>query len=935
MYCKGKKILMAGTFFLLFIFRYWGLMALDPGQSIDQYVPDQWKNKEGLAGNSIFSIAQTPDGYLWLATAGGVMRFDGVKFSPMEYNKSQDSGNRDKTIYSVLFVDREGTLWIGGSSELIKYQYQTGQFTSFTKKNGLKGYFISHLKEDMKGNLWIGFLGGYLYRFTNGKFTRFNVSVSYDTKDSKIISIIEDSSRNLLVATQKNGIFQFRNGKFLKCDIKEAGPKVNKMYEDRNGELWIGTNKGLVHILDKKTRIYSFRDGLSNENIMDIIDDSHGNLWVGTLNGLNRLKKNGPGGIVIEKRLENHLISYMFEDRENNLWIGTAESGLIRLKNTKFITHASANKNQGRIIYAVFEDRQGDTWVGANEGKLLRYRKDEYVETLQIPGKINTNIICIDEDSSGNLWMGSCEDGVFQWERKSNRFINFTTRDGLADNFVISVSHDSKNNLWFSTNNGVSRYKNGVLKSFRHQDGLLGKKVAYTYEDKNHNIWILASKGINVLKNGQFSRDNMITYLNGIGVVCIYEEDTSTNKGENVFWFGTYGHGLRRFKDGTFTSYKEKDGLNSNYIYQLFADDWGNFWMSSERGTLRISKNQLDAFAQGQVDQIHCTAFDTSDGMSSVHFYNALSGSSAIKTREGELLFVTKKGITMVHPGKIKINRIPPPVIIEDFFFKGSDQYSYNSLHSETIIFKGMNHIGFHFTSPTFLSPAKIKFKYKLEGHDKDWAFLAPGANRVALYEDLAPGTYVFKVTACSSDGIWNNSGDSMTFAITTCFQNSTIFKLLLLLGGLALVAAAVFLSKKYHPLARNGKVKYKNSHLDHAYVKECIKKLEYSMEIEKIYRDENISLQSLSGKLSITPHQLSRIINEKLNKNFPDFINTYRVEEAKKILADPRQTDRKILTIAFDVGFNTKVAFNTAFKKHTNMTPSEFRKNGRKSVGQ
>lgn len=934
MFCKGKKNSIAGTFFLLFIFQYWGLTALDPGQSIDQYVLDQWKNKEGLASNIIYSISQTPDGYLWIATAGGVMRFDGVKFSPMEYNKSQDSRNRGKAIYYVLFVDREGTLWIGGSRELIKYQYQTHQFTFFTKKNGLKGHSISHVYEDMKGNLWIGFLGGYLNRFTNGKFTRFNVSVSHDTRDSKIISIIEDSSRNLLVATQKNGIFQFKNGKFLKCDIKDAGPKVNKIYKDRNRELWIGTNKGLVHIIDKKNRIYSFRDGLSNENIINIEEDSHGNLWVGTLNGLNRLKKNEPGEIVIEKRLENHLISYLFEDRENNLWIGTAESGLIRLKNAKFITHASANKNQGTIIYAVFEDRQGDTWVGANEGKLLRYRKNEYLETLQIPGKINTNIICIDEDSNGNLWMGSCEDGVFKWERKSNRFINFTTRDGLADNYVISVSHDSKNNLWFSTDNGVSRYSKGVFKSFKNQDGLLGKQVAYTYEDKNHSIWVLNSKGINVLKNGKFTRDNMITYLKGIGVVCIYEEQTSPNNGENVFWFGTYGHGIRRFKDGTFTSYTDKDGLISNYIYQLFADDWGNFWMSSNRGTLRINKNQLDAFAQGQVDRIHCTSFDTSDGMISVHFYNTLSASSAIKTRDGELLFVTKKGITMVHPGKIKVNRIPPPVIIEDFFFKGSERYAYNGLYQETLVFKGMNHIGFHFTAPTFLSPGKIKFKYQLKGHDKDWAFLAPGASRVALYEGLAPRSYIFKVTACSSEGIWNNTGASMAFTINTCFQNSTTFKVLLLLGGLALVAAAVFLSKKF-PLARNGKVKYNNSQLDHAYVKECIKKLDYFMEIEKVYRDENISLQSLSKKIAVTPHQLSRILNEKLNKNFPDFINTYRVEEAKNILADPKQADRKILTIAFDVGFNTKVAFNTTFKKHTKMTPSQFKKKVRTSVGQ
>lgn len=822
MYCKGKKLLIAVTFFLLFILPYGGLMALDPGQSIDQYVLDQWKNKEGLASNNIYSIAQTPDGYMWFATFKGLVRFDGVKFSTIQYGikKNQKSKNKKARLLDVLFVDKAGILWIGGIGHLTNYRYQTGQFTTFTREDGLTGKRIYTINEDKRGNLWLGFMGCDLVRFVNGKFTKFKISPHQEGQ--WVTSIFEDRKWSLLVGTYKNKVFKFVDGNFHRYEIEG-------------------------------------------------------------------------------------------------------------LKDAKFVDFAADGKYKKEVIYSLFEDRRGDIWLGAHSGNLLRYRNGKFIKSLKIPGISGSYINAIAEDYNGDLWLGTNRNGVFKKKGNTNTFINFTTRDGLADNYVISVSQDSKNNLWFSTGSGVSRYRNGVFKSLKKQDGLLGKKVVYTYEDKNQNIWILTSKGINVLKNGQFSRDNMITYSKDIGVVCIYEEDTSTNKGENVFWFGTYGYGLRRFKDGTFTSYTEKEGLNSNYIYQLFADDWGNFWMSSNKGTLRISKNQLDAFAQGQVDRIHCTAFDTSDGMSSVHFYNALSGSSAIKTRDGELLFVTKKGITMTHPGKLKINRIPPPVIIEDFFFKGSDHYSYNGLHSETIVFKGMNRIGFHFTSPTFLSSEKIKFKYKLEGHDKDWAFLAPGANRIASYEDLAPGTYVFKVTACSSDGIWNNSGDSLTFAITTCFQNSTSFKLLLLLGGLALVTAAVFLFKKYHPLARNGKAKYKNSHLNHAYVKECIRKLDYTMEIEKIYRDENISLQSLSKKVSITPHQLSRIINENLNKNFPDFINTHRVEEAKKILADPKQADRKILNIAFDVGFNTKVAFNTAFKKYTNMTPSQFRKKARK----
>ena len=244
----------------------------------------------------------------------------------------------------------------------------------------------------------------------------------------------------------------------------------------------------------------------------------------------------------------------------------------------------------------------------------------------------------------------------------------------------------------------------------------------------------------------------------------------------------------------------------------------------------------------------------------------------------------------------------------------------------------GIKNIGFHFASPTFSSPPKIMVKYKLEGYDKKWTFLPPGEKRMNLYNDLAPGTYTFRVTACNSEGIWNDTETVMIFTLKSRFPKTISFKLLILLGCLALISGAVFLYKR-HPLVKNGneKVKYNNSHLNPVYVKECIKNLDYLMQVEKVYRDEHISLQSLSRKLSVTPHQLSRILNEKVKKNFPDFVNTYRVEEAKKLLREPGRSSRKILTIAFDVGFNTKVAFNIAFKKYTKMTPTEFRKIGSK----
>jgi ligand-binding sensor domain-containing protein/AraC-like DNA-binding protein len=882
------------------------LLALDPAQSIHQYLIDEWTIAHGLPSNTIRSIAQTPDGYLWIATPKGLVRFDGIRFLKIPFVKNQEIKNKENIPPDTLFVDQRGILWIGSIAGLTRYHYKTGKFTTFTKKHGLTEDRFRCIKEDMRGNLWIGFFVSYLNRFANGKFTAFNASDGLEGK--KINAIVEDRKGNLLFGTRENGVFKFLNETFFKFEIEGLGRNhlISTIYEDQGGTLWIGTNKGLFRNVDNRTNVYTRRDGLSDNYIRYIIEDNERNLWVGTVNGLNRMKQNQMGRIVIENMLEDHMILSLFQDSENSLWIGTYDSGIKRLKDGKFMPYSAIEKRHKEIIFSLFEDRWGNTWIGSLSGRLYRCRNKGEVESLKIPGISGTSISAIAEDDNGNLWLGTNGRGIFR--KKGETYTNFTTREELADNLVISIFNDSKNNLWISTYDGVSRYHKGVFQSFKTSDGLLGKIVYNVYEDKNHHIWIATDKGVNVIKNGRFSKGNIRGYLKGIPVTCIHEDRVLSTKNnnngskKNVFWIATHGAGLKRFKDGTFISYGISDGMSSSFIYQMFEDERGYLWMMSGSGVLRISKKELNNFAQGRVEKINATSFGISDGMKSIEFTNKYSRHSALKTREGEFWFVTKKGITIVNPEEIKINKSPPPVVIEKVVF--NDRPIHLSLHPEENMFKGINHIVFHFTAPSFLSPEKIKFKYQLDGYDRDWKYLQPGEERMACYKRPSPNTYTFKVTACNSDGIWNRIGDSITFSLKPFFYETGLFKIFVFLIILALAAGGYFLYKK-RPFEKARK--YKNSHLRPLHVKECIKKLTYLMEIEKLYRDETISLQSLSEKLSVTSHQLSQIINEKLNKNFPDFINTYRVEEVKKRLSNPKMTKQKILSIAFDVGFNTR----------------------------
>jgi ligand-binding sensor domain-containing protein/AraC-like DNA-binding protein len=905
------------------------VFPLDPDKSVKRYLVDRWDESTGLASNTVLSISQTPDGYLWVATAKGLVRFDGITFSTLPFTGEEDPDKKETIIPDTLFTDREGTLWIGSAAGLTAYRYKGGWFETFVHV-GSSRERVRRVYVDMRGNTWISFFSSYVSRFANGEFTHFDTASGLEGK--KINAIVETGSGNLLFGSRENGVFRFKDGKFSRYPVKGLeNLYIITMYEDEKGTLWIGTSGGLFRVGVGSVGKYTAAHGLSNDYVTAVTEDSDHNLWVGTLKGLNRVRRiqAGSGGsITFEPLLKSLLITCLFEDREKSLWVGTYNSGLQRLKDRKFISYTPSEVFRQEILLSLLEDSRGDIWVGTLSGKLFHCRGTEVLETLEIKEISGTGIAAIAEDSRGNLWLGTNGKGILQ--KKGTAFVRFSTREGLADNLVTSITVDSRGNLWFSTFDGVSviRSSSRTIESLNSGSGLLGKAVHNVYEDRSGHIWVAADKGINVLKDGIIEKENIIHLLQGVSVTAVYQDPVETKTGETVTWVATHGAGLKRIKsgiDGTnaaVTSFTTAEGLASNFIYQFFEDFQGNFWFMSNNGVLRVNKKELNLFAQNGTGEINCTSFGVSDGMESSEFNNEFSHSSAIKTGSGELRFITKKGISIVNPAKIQINKTPPPVVVESVFF--NDRPVPLRTPGQVEHYKGIRRLRFHFTAPTFLSPAKIRFKYRLEGVDKDWVTLPPGQERLASYRDLPTGTYTFNVTACNSEGVWNRTGDSVTFTLELYFHQTFLFKAILLLAALLLAAALFFV---YRRQAAARKAKYKTSHINPRFAEECVKKLRFLMEMEKVFCDPDISLPLLAEKLSISSHQLSQILNETLKHKFSDYINSYRIDEAKRILQSRKGSHQKITSIAFDVGFNTTVAFYTAFKKYTGMTPAQYKK--------
>ncbi|MCK4765334.1 MAG: helix-turn-helix domain-containing protein [Candidatus Aminicenantes bacterium] len=897
---------------IIIVFFFFHMPALDPGKALDHCLFDEWKIADGLPSDTVNAIAQGPDGYLWIGTTKGLVRFDGLEFEL--FRESEDSEQKHDDWITCLFLDKQGVLWIGSRHGLRRYKDR--RFENFTGgKDLLANNFITCIDEDIKGRLWVGTDAGYLKRLEEGTFTTYDAAKGLPGK--KIASIFEDNSGVLWLGAAAAGLFKLKEERFKKVNIEGLGRiySINTVYEDRKGVRWRGTNKGLIEIRYEATRLYTTVIGkIANNDIKAILEDSHGSLWVGTANGISRLKKERPRKVEIENHFRNIVVTCLFEDREKNIWIGTDGSGLKRLREGLFTTYTAAHGLPNSYIHSLWEDRDRDIWIGAGYG-LCHLRAGVFIP---FPTKLDNPKKAICTDYSGNVWVGTGGSGLSRI--KDEEVYKYPLPgSGLVSSFITVLFLDSYKRLWVGTDKGLNRFENDSFTAFTSSSGLSANHINSIFEDSRFNTWIGTGAGLNFVKNGDF-KQGVKVYLPGVPVSCIYEDS------EEVSWIGTYGQGLKRYKEGKFFSYTTANGLHSNNIYKIIEDEQGNFWISSDSGVLKVSRGNLDAFAAGQTSGIDCTAFGLADGLKSVECSDS-AVNSALQTVDGKIWFATKKGVSVIEPRKIKINKLPPPVIIESILC--NSETIPRQLWTGNFKIKGnkKNRLVFSFTATTFIAPGKVKFKYRLEGYDKDWRYSASGKDRTAAYPALPPGSYSFRVTACNSDGVWNKGGETLTFKLRLSFFRTTFFKILVFVFILTLLTAAYLLHRKN--IFRREE-KYKGSHLDPVKAEESLKKLLHLLEVKKVYRDENISLQLLSGKVGIPSHYLSQVINERMDKNFIGLINSYRVQEAKKKLVDPKAAHLSILGIAFEVGFNSKAAFNRAFKKYTGMTPSEYRKKRR-----
>ncbi|MHB0970224.1 MAG: two-component regulator propeller domain-containing protein [Thermoanaerobaculia bacterium] len=744
-------------------------LALDPALRLSQYVHDSWTSNDGLPQDSINAIARTPDGYLWFATQEGIARFDGVRF--ITYDRRNTPGINLTFVYSAL-VDRSGTLWIGSGGALLRYDGRE-KFAFVREASDWPATSPKYISEDAAGNLWIGTgtgtaTGGYgLIRYNRGKV---HVYTTADGLSNDQVNGSCSVGDELWVGTG-NGLSILRDGRFRVVTTADGLPDnfVRLVVRDHTGDVWIATPRGLGRYHAGRFTKITTADGLLDDSIYALFEDRHGTLWIGTSKGVNRIVRGKIESGTALPGIGTDTIFSFFEDPEGSLWIGTHSSGLHRLRTGKFVPFGKPEGLGGESVYSIFEDSQGRIWIGTAPDGVTILDGGSTTHLTPRHGLSTGRAKAIMEDRDGSMWIGTV-DGLNHLA--GGRITSFDMDDGLPDPAVSSIYRDRAGTLWVGTANGLARW-NGS----RFEGVPLGdegpENVRILFEDRRGVFWVGGADGLGTFARGAFTP---LPEFEDIHLQSVHQDPDGT------LWITSWNDGLYRVRNRKVVRFKATDGLYDDVAWSILDDGEGHFWLGSNRGITRVSRRELNDFAEGRIRKISGTVYGAPDGMRRRETNAGFP--AALRSRDGRLWFGTTAGVVTIDPKRIRTNTLAPPVVIEKFV--ADDRVL--PANAPVVLEPGTRYIELQFAALSFVAPERVRYRYRLDGFDSHW--IEAGSRRSAYYTNVDPGEYTFRVIAANDDGVWNPAGASIAFRLRPFFYQTWWFYALATLALVLLVVA-------------------------------------------------------------------------------------------------------------------------------------------------
>jgi signal transduction histidine kinase/ligand-binding sensor domain-containing protein len=783
--------------------------ALDTSLDVGQYAHTAWKIREGFTKGTIFSIAQTPDGYLWMGTEFGLVRFDGVQAIPW---RPPDGQQLPDNWIQALLVGRDGTLWIGTNKGLASWK--DGKLTEYPE---VAGQVVTSLVQDPEGTLWFGVRApGRLCAVRAGKTQCYGAG----SFGGSVPALYEDGRRNLWASAQTGlwrwapglpKLFRLPNGPVearaliegdngaLLMTTGTSGPLASSvtglseglkqlvggeirsyalpgidgrfrptcLFRSEDGSLWVGTAEGLLHLHQGRIDRFSVADGLSGNFIRNIFEDREANVWVSTEDGLDRFREFAvPTVSENEQGLSTSAVTVLDATPDGSIWILTAD-GLNRLQNGHVTVYAKlsvpvqnrrtaerqpiakasvteiANSGLRGAVYSLGQDDRGRLWAGGGEG-VFYFDRDRFV---QVPGLPGGNISSVAEDGHGKIWISNLNEGLF-----------YSTPEGV-----------------------VQRIPWG---RFGHKQG----SVALLPDRLHGGLWLgFLDAGMAYLKDGQISSYNV---ADGLGNGSVNDLELGS---DGAVWAATES-GLSRVENGRVMTLTSKNGLPCDAVNWVMEDNDRSLWLYMSCGLVRIARSELDAWVRDSMRSVQVTVFDSSDGVRS----RALPGPygrKVTKSSDGKIWFSAPDAVSFIDPGHLPFNKLPPPVDIERVTADDKTYDATNGLHLPPRV----HDLSIDYTALSLVVPEKVRFRFKLEGQDRDWREVVNV--RQVQYSNLAPGKYTFRLTASNNSGVWNEEGAFVDFSIAQAYYQTTWFRVCCVAAFLVMLWGLYEL--RLHQLAR------------------------------------------------------------------------------------------------------------------------------------
>jgi ligand-binding sensor domain-containing protein/signal transduction histidine kinase/CheY-like chemotaxis protein/HPt (histidine-containing phosphotransfer) domain-containing protein len=742
--------------------------ALEPSLQPSQYVLDNWQIPEGLPQTSVQAIARTPDGYLWVGTQEGLARFDGVRFTVFE--PGNEPAIPDKYI-SVLFVDRIGRLWIGTRSGVAVLE--NGHFTPFNKVAGLVHAYVRAIAEGNAGRLWVGTENGL---FEVGGPSAHSFDASSGLPDSRIRALHEDHAGVLWVGTGA-GLLRFDGTHFdaVKLGVGSTDVPVTAIYEDTDGTLWMGTGTGALYRgTGDRFDVIAVPEQLGSV-VRVLTRDRDGSLWIGTNAGGLVRWQNGKFTTLISNLFAASDLHSLLEDDEGSLWIGSHGAGLLRLRDPKFVSAGAPEGMPGNLAWTIAARSGGGLWVGS-DGGLSIYNEGGFQHVAGPQGHESVAVRAVLEDRQKALWVGTEGAGAYRLDQSGMTLFN--RHNGLSGGTVTALIEDRQSRIWVGTNEGLDVIEHGKITSMQSLLRTSGPtSVHLIYEDRAGNMWVATeTQGLFVIGAHGTRHLGMADGLPSDWVVAIHED----NRG--VVWLGTTD-GLALLRNGKLISLTRSSGPLRETIMQLLEDDAHRIWLTTNKGLMSVSRDELDAFAAGgtRVPEFH--VYGLADGLRTAEF-NGGNTAAGFRAQDGRLWFPSIRGIVRVDPKHIRTNTLPPRVHIEKVAVDGVPL----ALADGAQVAPGPQQWEFHYTALSLLVPQRSLFRYQLDGFDKGW--IDAGNRRTAYYTGLPPGTYTFRVIASNNDGVWSDTSASFRFTLKPHFFQTVWFALLCIMAIVAIAGA-------------------------------------------------------------------------------------------------------------------------------------------------